>query len=153
MKSIVLLWMAAFAAHGQPIEIRVDAASTLGPYKSIYAYFGYDEPNYTYMKDGKKLIGELQALSPVPVEIRAHHLLVTGDGTPAIKWGSTNAYTEDANGKPGDDWTIVDRIFDTYTQVKARPFVEIGCIPEAPFANPQRHRVNWPAGDRRRESS
>ena len=147
MKSIVLLWMAAFALHGQPVEIRVDAASTLGPYKSIYAYFGYDEPNYTYMKDGRKLIGELQALSPVPVEIRAHHLLVTGDGTPALKWGSTNAYTEDAAGKPVYDWTIVDRIFDTYTQVKARPFVEIGFMPEALSTNPQPYVVNWPARD------
>ena len=147
MKSIVLLWMAAFAVHGQPVEIRVDAASTLGPYKPIYAYFGYDEPNYTYMTNGRKLIGELQALSPVPVEIRAHHLLVTGDGTPALKWGSTNAYTEDANGKPVYDWTIVDRIFDTYIQVKARPFVEIGFMPEALSTNPQPYVVNWPARD------
>jgi len=30
-----------------------------------------------------------------------------------MKWGSTNAYTEDANGKPVYDWTIVDRIFET----------------------------------------
>ena len=114
MKSIVLLGLAAVSMYGQPVEIRVDAASTLGPYKPIYAYFGYDEPNYTYMQNGRKLIGELQALSPVPVEIRAHHLLVTGDGTPALKWGSTNAYTEDADGKAVYDWTIVDRIFDTY---------------------------------------
>src|ERR1022692_1528415 len=61
-----------WGSYGQPVEIRVDAASTLGPYKTMYSYFGYDEPNYTYMKDGKKLIAELQALSPVPVEIRAH---------------------------------------------------------------------------------
>ena len=147
MKSIVLLSMAAFAAYGQPVEIRVDAATTLGPYKPIYAFFGYDEPNYTYMANGRKLIAELQALSPVPVEIRAHHLLVTGDGTPALKWGSTNAYTEDANGKPVYDWTIVDRIFDTYTRVKARPFVEIGFMPEALSTNPQPYVVNWPARD------
>jgi xylan 1,4-beta-xylosidase len=139
--------MAAFATYGQAVEIHVDAASTLGPYKSIYAYFGYDEPNYTYMENGRKLIRELQALSPVPVEIRAHHLLVTGDGTPALKWGSTNAYTEDADGKPVYDWTIVDRIFDTYTQVKARPFVEIGFMPEALSTNPRPYVVNWPARD------
>src|ERR1035441_5533473 len=147
MKSIVLLGLTAAAVYGQPIEIRVDAASTLGPYKSIYAYFGYDEPNYTYMKDGRKLIAELQALSPVPVQIRAHHLLVSGDGIPALKWGSTNAYTEDANGKPVYDWTIVDRIFDTYLQVKARPFVEIGFMPEALSTHPQPYPVNWPAKD------
>ena len=79
----------------------MDAATTVGAYNPIYAYFGYDEPNYTYTQNGKKLIGELAALSPVPVEIRAHHLLVTGDGTPALKWGSTNAYTEDAERQAG----------------------------------------------------
>ncbi|MGD0772181.1 MAG: beta-xylosidase [Candidatus Solibacter sp.] len=147
MKSIVLLGLGTFALYAQPVEIRVDAATTLGPYKNIFAFFGYDEPNYTYLQYGKKLIGELQALSPVPVEIRAHHLLVTGDGTPALKWGSTNAYTEDASGKPVYDWTIVDRIFDTYTQVKARPFVEIGFMPEVLSTNPQPYVVNWPARD------
>jgi xylan 1,4-beta-xylosidase len=147
MKTVVLLGLAAFGVYGQPVEIRVDAAYTLGPYKTLYAYFGYDELNYTYMKDGRKLVAELQALSPVPVEIRAHHLLVTGDGTPALKWGSTNAYTEDASGKPVYDWTIVDRIFDTYIQVKARPFVEIGFMPEALSTNPRPYVVNWPAKD------
>ena len=58
-------------------------------------------------------------------------MLCTGDGTPALKWGSTNAYTEDSSGKPVYDWTIVDRIFDTYAKVKAKPFVEIGFIPES----------------------
>ena len=36
----------------------------------IWNYFGYDEPNYTYAPNGKKLLGELAALSPVPVYIR-----------------------------------------------------------------------------------
>jgi hypothetical protein len=47
------------------------------------------------MKDGKKLLSEIAALSPVPVFVRTHNLLTTGDGTPALKWGSTNAYTEE----------------------------------------------------------
>ena len=87
--------------HSKLSMSRVDTNAALGPFKPIWRYFGYDEPNYTYMKDGRKLIGELPALSPVPVDIRAHHLLVTGDGTPALKWGSTNAYTEDAGGQAG----------------------------------------------------
>ena len=110
----------------QPVTIQVDAASPVGPMKPIISYFGYDEPNYTYMKNGKKLVGELAALSYTPVYIRAHHLLCTGDGEAALKWGSTNAYTEDAAGKPVYDWTIVDKIMDTYIQAKAKPFVEIG---------------------------
>ena len=43
-------------------------------------------------------------------------MLATGDGTPGLKFGSTNAYTEDASGKPVYDWTITDRIIDTYLQ-------------------------------------
>ena len=115
LRAIVLLPVALALAHAQQaVEIRVDSEVKQGPFRPIFSYFGYDEPNYTYSANGKKLIGELAALSPVPVEIRAHHLLVTGDGTPALKWGSTNAYTEDAAGKPVYDWTILDRIFDSY---------------------------------------
>ncbi len=103
----------------QVVIIKVDAATKQGSYKPIFSYFsyfGYDEPNYTYMKYGPKLVGELAALSYVPVYIRAHHLLCTGDGTTALKWGSTNAYTEDSSGKPVYDWKIVDRIIHTYIQ-------------------------------------
>ena len=45
------------------------------------------------MKNGQKLIGELGKLRPKQVFFRTHNLLCTGDGTPALKWGSTNAYT------------------------------------------------------------
>lgn len=148
MRKAVLLILCGAAAWAQnAVEIRVDAGSKIGAFKPIYAYFGYDEPNYTYTANGTKLIGELSALSPVPVQIRAHHLLVTGDGTPALKWGSTNAYTEDANGKPVYDWTIVDRIFDTYEHVHAKPFVEIGFMPKALSTTPDPYVVNWPKND------
>jgi xylan 1,4-beta-xylosidase len=109
----------------------------------VYAFFGYDEPNYTYMKDGRKLLTELQALSSVPVYVRAHSLLVTGDGKAALKWGSTNAYTEDANGNAKYDWTIVDRIFDTYIERKMKPLVEIGFMPEALSVKPEPYKHNW----------
>lgn len=131
------------AAAQDPVVIRVDAATRQGPFKPISSYFGYDEPNYTYMKNGAKLIGELAASSPTPVYIRTHHLLCTGDGTPGLKWGSTNAYTEDASGKPIYDWTIVDRIFDTYIQVHAKPFVEMGFMPEALSTHPQPYAVKF----------
>jgi len=144
MRSLCLILFPAILS-AQPVRITVDPSARLAPYRHITSYFGYDEPNYTYMPNGKKLIGELAALSPVPVQIRAHHLLVTGDGTPALKWGSTNAYTEDASGRPVYDWTIADRIFDTYIQAGARPFVEIGFMPEALSTNPQPYVVNWPA--------
>ena len=114
--------------------------------KPIWAWFGYDEPNYTYMKDGQKLLTDLSKLSPVPVYVRVHNLLTTGDGTPALKWGSTNAYTEDANGKPIYDWTIVDRIVDTYLARKMKPLMQIGFMPEALSVKPQPYKHDWQPG-------
>jgi xylan 1,4-beta-xylosidase len=139
-----LVVLAAAPLFGQAVEIRVDAGVKQGAFRPIYSYFGYDEPNYTYSANGKKLIGELTELSPVQTVIRTHHLLITGDGTPAMKWGSTNAYTEDAAGKAVYDWTIVDRIFDTYMQNHVRPFVEIGFMPEALSSKPEPYPRNWP---------
>jgi xylan 1,4-beta-xylosidase len=130
------------------VTVRVDTGQPLGPFKPIYGYFGYDEPNYTYTKNGKKLIGELAAVGSAPVYIRTHFLLTTGDGTPGLKWGSTNAYTEDAAGKPVYDWTIADRIFDTYLQAGAKPFVEIGFMPQALSSKPEPYRPTWIPGDK-----
>jgi xylan 1,4-beta-xylosidase len=128
------------------VAIRVDAGARLQPMAPIWAYFGYDEPNYTYMKDGRKLLSELAALSPVPVFVRTHNLLTSGDGTPALKWGSTNAYTEDAAGRPRYDWTIVDRIFDTYVERGMKPLVQIGFMPEALSVKPAPYRHAWAPG-------
>jgi xylan 1,4-beta-xylosidase len=128
------------------VAIRVDAGVRLQPMAPIWAYFGYDEPNYTYMKDGRKLLSELAALSPVPVFVRTHNLLTSGDGTPALKWGSTNAYTEDAAGRPRYDWTIVDRIFDTYVERGMKPLVQIGFMPEALSVKPAPYRHAWGPG-------
>jgi xylan 1,4-beta-xylosidase len=130
------------------VTIRVDASAREGPMKPVWAFFGYDEPNYTYMKDGRKLLSELAELSPVPVYVRTHNLLTTGDGSPALKWGSTNAYTEDAQGQPQYDWTIVDRILDTYLQRGMKPLVEIGFMPAALSVAPEPYRHRWAPGDR-----
>jgi xylan 1,4-beta-xylosidase len=122
----------------KPVTLQIDLSKkTTEPLKPIWAWLGYDEPNYTYMKDGKKLLSEWAALSPVPVFVRAHNLLTTGDGTAMLKWGSTNAYTEDANGNPIYYWKIVDSIFDTYIQRGMKPFAQIGFMPEALSTNPQ----------------
>ncbi len=142
--------MALCCASGltaQPVAIHVDAGKKLGPLTPIWSFFGYDEPNYTYMKDGRKLLSELAALSAVPVYVRTHSLLVSGDGEAALKWGSTNVYTEDASGKPHYDWTIVDRIFDTYVERKMKPLVQIGFMPEALSSKPQPYRHHWKPGD------
>lgn len=113
----------------------------------VWAWFGYDEPNYTYMKDGKKLLSELAALSPVPVYVRCHSLMSSGDGTAALKWGSTNMYTEDANGNPIYYWKIVDSIFDTYVSRGMKPLAQLGFMPEALSVHPQPYKHNWKPGD------
>ena len=128
-------------------DIKVNLAAAKGPMKPIWAWFGYDEPNYTYMKDGKKLLSELSALSPVPVYVRTHSLMVTGDGEAALKWGSTNMYTEDANGNPIYSWKLVDSIFDTYIQRGMKPLAQIGFMPKALSVKPEPYRHYWKPGD------
>ncbi|RXG18292.1 xylan 1,4-beta-xylosidase [Leeuwenhoekiella aestuarii] len=150
--SLLLLFVCSFSSvfaqydNVQPVEIGVDFDAKLGELKPIWAFWGYDEPNYTYMKDGKKLLTEISELSKVPVYVRAHSLLVTGDGEAALKWGSTNAYTEDENGNPIYDWTIIDKIFDTYIERGMKPLAQIGFMPEALSTKPQPYRHHWKPG-------
>ena len=146
--AVAILFLAFFPAHPlfaqSPVVIHVDATKNLGSLKPVWNYFGYDEPNYTYAQHGRELIAELATSSPQTVQFRTHNLLTTGDGTPALKWGSTNAYTEDSSGRPVYDWKIVDRILDTYLQAGAKPFVEIGFMPEAMSTHPEPYRHHWP---------
>lgn len=129
----------------KPVVLKVDASKEVGKMNPIWAWFGYDEPNYTYMKDGKKLLTEISALSPVPVYVRVHNIFTTDEGEPGLKWGSTNAYTEDLNGNPVYDWTTVNKIFDTFIERGMKPIVELGFTPKALSTKPEPYRHNWPA--------
>jgi xylan 1,4-beta-xylosidase len=131
-----------------PVIIKVDAAKPIGELTPIWRFFGADEPNYAYMKDGKKLLAELGQLGQPQVYFRSHHLLTSGDGAYALKWGSTSAYKEDANGKPMYDWTINDRIFDSYLQRGIKPYVQIGFMPEALSTHPENYPHNPPVDKR-----
>jgi len=134
------------AATPFPVNIRVDAAKIVGPWKPVYRFFGADEPNYATMKNGTKLINELGQLQPGNVYFRAHNLLTSGDGTPAHKWGSTNAYTEDKDGNPVYSWKILDQIFDTYHAAGIHPYVEIGFMPEAMSTHPEPYQHHFDTG-------
>lgn len=118
------------ASTEPPATITVNFSDRIGPYKPIYSWFGYDEANYTTMRNGKALLRDLHDLSPVPVYIRAHHLLTSGDGKAELKFSSTNVYREDASGKPIYDFTILDGIFDEYKAAGVRPMVEFGFMPK-----------------------
>jgi xylan 1,4-beta-xylosidase len=129
-----------------PVSIQVDAAKSKGDLRPIWRFFGADEPNYATMKDGRKLLRELGELKPGSVYFRAHNLLNTGDGTPALKWGSTNAYTEDAQGNPIYNWTGVDRIIDTYRERGIHPYLQIGFMPQALSIKPEPYQHEWRPG-------
>lgn len=118
------------ASTEPPATITVNFSDKIGPYKPIYSWFGYDEANYTTMRNGKALLRELHDLSPVPVYIRAHHLLTSGDGKAELKFSSTNVYREDGSGKPIYDFKILDEIFDEYKAAGVRPMVEFGFMPK-----------------------
>jgi xylan 1,4-beta-xylosidase len=150
MRFAVALGLAAVLVCGRaladqpPVTIQVDLSKRIGPYKPIYSWFGYDEANFTTGRDGKKLLRELRELSPVPVFIRAHHLLTSGDGTPELKWSSTNVYREDASGKPIYDFTILDGIFDEYKAAGVVPMVELGFMPKDLTSGTNEYQVHYP---------
>jgi len=122
------------------VNISVDATAAGTPLERVWAFHGYDEINYTTVLEGSALLGTLAAAHTAPVHVRSHFLLNTGDGTPAMKWGSTNVYTEDAAGNPIYSWTLTDGIMDTITAAGAFPFVEIGFMPEALSTHPTPYR-------------
>ena len=112
----------------------------------VWAWFGHDEPNYTYMKDGRKLLSELAELSPYRSTSGPHNLLTTGDGTPALKWGYDQRLHRRRTGNPVYDWRLVDSIFDTYVERGMRPLVEVGFMPEALSSKPSPYQHRWKPG-------
>jgi xylan 1,4-beta-xylosidase len=130
-----------------PVNITVDAGRSVGELTPIWRYFGADEADYAYMRAGRILLSELGHLGGQQVYFRAHHLLTSGDGAYALKWSSTSAYKEDANGNPVYDWTINDRIFDTYLECGIKPYAEIGFMPEALSTHPQDYPHNPPVNE------
>ena len=145
LQALVLAAMlAGSGALAQPVSIHVDLTRKLAPYRPVYAWFGYDEANFTTGHDGKILLRELHDLSPVPVHVRAHHFFTTGDGTPELKWSSTNVYREDAAGKPIYNFTILDGIFDEYGAAGVVPMVELGFMPKDLTSGTNDYQVHYP---------
>ena len=146
---IFLFSVSAFCWSQEPsqsanIQVRFDHSD--GTISQVWNYFGYDEPNYTYAANGKKLLTEIVAANAAPVYVRTHNLLTSGDGTASLKWGSTNVYSEDASGNPIYSWAILDRIFDAFHASGVKPLVEIGFMPEALSTRPEPYRHDFPRG-------
>jgi len=126
------------------VSVSVDLAKTLGAYKPIGSWFGYDEIDYTFGEKGQQLLGELARMSPVPVTIRAHHLLTSGNGVGKLKWSSTNVFTLGPDGKPIYDYTVLDKIFDVYKANGVRPFVELGFMPKDLSSSTEQYEHDYP---------
>ncbi|MEO8108631.1 MAG: hypothetical protein ABI594_01295 [Ginsengibacter sp.] len=65
IKALLLAYFAGintigFSQESIATEISIDATKTTGSCKPIWSYFGYNEANFTTMKDGKKLIKSLK---------------------------------------------------------------------------------------------
>jgi xylan 1,4-beta-xylosidase len=132
-------WSAPSGARAQTptsVSVVVDATAAGAPLERVWPFHGYDEINYTTTAEGTALLGTLAAAHSAPVHIRNHFLLNTGDGTPSMKWGSTNVYTEDAAGNPVYSWALTDGIMDAITGAGAFPFVELGFMPQALSTHP-----------------
>ncbi len=117
-------------------EISVIYNEEIGKINKIWQFFGYDEANYTFTEDGEKLLSEIAKISDGASHIRTHHLLTSGNGETWLKWSSTNVYSEDEKGNPVYDWTIFDRIIDTYVELGLKPFVQLGFMPRELSSNP-----------------
>ena len=113
----------------EKIQARVDVSCGAGELKHRWNYIGYDECNYTHSPGGTALIRKIGALGR-PFFIRTHHLLCTGIRHGFYKWGSTNVYTEDPDGRPVFDFETVDRIVDTWLENNCIPFFELGFMPK-----------------------
>jgi xylan 1,4-beta-xylosidase len=123
-------------AQAQTVKISVDATAPGQPIERIWPFSGFDEVNYSTTPEGESLLKSIAEAHTAPVHVRTHFLLNTGDGTPSLKWGSTNVYTEDAAGNPVYSWTLMDGIMDAITGAGAFPLAEIAFMPEALSIHP-----------------
>jgi xylan 1,4-beta-xylosidase len=135
---LCLALVTGLSLHADPsADIVVQADRPTTELRPIWNYFGYDEALTTLTPEGRHLLGEVNKLSDTePIRIRVHHLHTSGDGTLALKWSSTNVYSEDAKGNPVYDWTRIDAIMDELTRPGIEPFVEVSFMPRHLSARP-----------------
>jgi xylan 1,4-beta-xylosidase len=143
---MIVVLTSRICAQPAVVSIQVDATQRGKPLKHVWQYYGYDECNYTTTPDCKALMKTVAQINPEPVYLRQHFLLNGVDGKAALKWSSTNVYTEDENGNPVYNWRILDGIMDAVTASGCRPLVEIGLMPKDLSVRPDPYRPPRPFG-------
>ncbi len=125
----------AASVMAQNVVMTVDGTVAGTPLKEVWSWHGYDEGNYTNTQPSKDLLQTIVGNSHDPVYIRAHFLLNNSSGTPGLKWGSTDVYTE-PNGVPTYNWTVLDSISDAIVNAGAYPYFDLAFMPQAMTAAP-----------------
>ncbi|KAK5129181.1 hypothetical protein LTR08_003778 [Meristemomyces frigidus] len=134
MATVFALLLSLPFVRARQVSISINASQQFAELPPIARFFGCDEANYAYYPDGQALLSDLGHLGPHQTYFRTHNLLTTCDPsdavTPRLKWGCTNAYTEDAAGNAIYNWTVIDRIFDAYLANGVKPYAQIGFMPK-----------------------
>jgi xylan 1,4-beta-xylosidase len=129
----------------QPVTIAIDAAADGWPLNRVWTYFGFDECNFATTEHAAKLMRTLATLDPAsPTYLRCHFLFNSGDGVPSLKWGSTNIYTEDADGRPVYDFRLLDGIVDAQVAAGCRPLFQIMGMPRDLSSRPEPYKTDNP---------
>lgn len=111
------------------VTFEIDACETTGDLEHSWKFIGYDECNYTYMPEGMDLLKKFASLGDAPYFFRTHFMFCTGNGHPTMKFGSTNLYSEDAEGNPVYNYEYFDKVIDAYLATNSKPFIEFGFMP------------------------
>ncbi|MCI5933158.1 MAG: hypothetical protein MRZ51_08120 [Faecalibacterium sp.] len=104
----------------EQVRVTVDASRWTGKLQHTWNYIGYDECNYTHSPGGIALIRKFGTLEK-PYYMRAHHMLYTGILHGFYKWGSTNVYIEDEQGRPIYNDDTIDQMMDIWLGSQGRP--------------------------------
>ena len=134
------------------VSIQIDAAQPIGPWIPVWRFFGYDEANFTYMHDGRRLLSELSRSSAAA---GFHSLSSPADQRRRQRRNSNGVPPTPTprmpRGNPVYDWTITDRIFDTYVERGLKPYAQIGFMPKALSQRPDLYPTTFdPDKPRRR---
>ena len=129
------------------VAIHVDAGKPLGDLKPIWRFFGADEPNYATMKDGEEAARRTRrAAAERRFLSRAQSALHRRRHARAQVGQHRHLHRRRATANPIYDWTILDRIFDTYLARGVRPYAQIGFMPEALSIKPEPYQHEWRPG-------
>ena len=136
------------SAQTERVAITVNTAERIGPMTPIWAWFGHDEPNYTYMKDGQKLLTELQAAEPgAGVRARAQPAHDRRWHSPRTSGARPTPTRRTPTASPSTTGPSSTASSTRYLQRGMKPLVQIGFMPRGALHRHGPYRHHWKPGD------